>query len=283
MSAEKANKLSIYIVDAFTAKPFGGNPAGVCVPATTFSDEQMQKIAAEMRHSETAFITPKGTEDLKTAKKYGLRWFTPACEVPLCGHATLAASHVLFNEVGVDRTELTYETLSGELKAVSEGGGIRLDFPSGVPEPFDPPEEIIRALGIEGFVEAAYCKRTNNTIILLSDTSAVLEVKPDFEKLKAAKIGDVPHGVIVTAEGDRGCDFVSRFFAPAVGIPEDPVTGVAHTVLTPFWAERLGKDEMRAYQASVRGGELIVRLAVENRVHLIGKAVTILTGELKRL
>jgi PhzF family phenazine biosynthesis protein len=272
--------VSIYVVDAFTAQPFGGNPAGVCVPANSLNDECMQQIAAEMKHSETAFIAPKGTGNPKDALKYGLRWFTPACEVPLCGHATLAASHVLFNEVGVDRTELTYESLSGELKAVSEGGDIRLDFPSGVPEPFAPPEEIIRALGIEGFAEAAYCKRTNNTIIRLSDTSAVLEVKPDFEKLKAAKIGDVPHGVIVTAEGDRGYDFVSRFFAPAVGIPEDPVTGVAHTVLTPFWAEHLGKKEMKAYQASARGGELVVRLEEGDRVYLIGKAVTVLTGKL---
>lgn len=273
--------MSIYVVDAFTAQPFRGNPAGVCFPANSMDDECMQRIAAEMKHSETAFITPEGTEDPKNAQRYGLRWFTPACEVPLCGHATLAASHVLFNEVGVDRTELTYYTLSGELKAVSEGGGIRLDFPVGAPEPFDPPEEIVRALGIEGFAEAAYCGRTNNTIIRLSDASAVLKVKPDFDKLKAANIGDVPHGVIVTAEGDLGYDFMSRFFAPAVGVPEDPVTGVAHTVLTPFWAERLGKKEMKAYQASARRGELTVRLEVGDRVYLTGKAVTVLTGKLK--
>jgi PhzF family phenazine biosynthesis protein len=241
----------------------------------------MQQIAAEMKHSETAFITPEGTEDPKKAQRYGLRWFTPACEVPLCGHATLGASHVLFNEVGVGRAELSYETLSGELKAVSEGGGIRLDFPRGAPEPFDPPDDLLTALGIEGFEEAAYCERTNNTVIRLSDAGALLEVKPDFEKLKAAKIGDVPHGVIVTAEGDRRFDFVSRFFAPAVGVPEDPVTGVAHTVLTPFWAERLGKKEMKAYQASARGGELVVKLEGDDRVYLTGEAVTVLIGKFK--
>jgi len=219
-------------------------------------------------------------DDPTAAERYGLRWFTPACEVPLCGHATVAASHVLFNEVGVGTDELLYDTLSGELRAVKEDDRIRLDFPRGAPEPFDPPKELIKALRIPRFKEAAYCGKTNNTIIRFETSEEVNAVKPDFAKLEDAKIGGVPHGVIVTSEGGGEYDFVSRFFAPAVGVPEDPVTGVAHTVLAPFWAERLGKDEMRAYQASARGGEMTVRLAGENRVDLIGKAVTVVRGEL---
>ena len=272
--------LRIFVVDAFTAEPFRGNPAGVCLWADRLSDEQMQTIAAEMKHSETAFISAGTADDPRRAERYGLRWFTPACEVPLCGHATVAASHVLFNEVGAERDELLYDTLSGELKAVREDGGIRLDFPRGAPEPFDAPEALTDALGISRFKEAAYCGKTNNTIIRFETSEEVDAVKPDFDRLEAAKIGNVPHGVIVTSEGGDEYDFVSRFFAPAVGIPEDPVTGVAHTVLAPFWAERLGKDEMRAYQASIRGGEMTVRLAGEDRVDLIGKAVTVLRGEL---
>jgi PhzF family phenazine biosynthesis protein len=280
VSGDNAGFLRIFVVDAFTAVPFRGNPAGVCLWADGLSDEQMQTIAAEMKHSETAFISAGAADDPSEAERYGLRWFTPACEVPLCGHATVAASHVLLNEIGVERDELLYDTLSGELKAVGEGGGIRLDFPRGAPEPFDVPEALIDALGISRFAEAAYCGKTNNTIIRFETSEEVYAVEPDFDRLEAAKIGDVPHGVIVTSEGGDGYDFVSRFFAPAVGVPEDPVTGVAHTVLAPFWAERLGKDEMRAYQASARGGEMTVRLTGEDRVYLIGKAVTVLRGEL---
>jgi PhzF family phenazine biosynthesis protein len=280
MNGSYPGGLRIFVVDAFTAEPFRGNPAGVCLWADRLSDEQMQTIAAEMKHSETAFVSAGAADDPSRAERYGLRWFTPACEVPLCGHATVAASHVLFNEVGVERDELLYDTLSGELKAVREDDGIRLDFPLGAPEPFDAPEALTGALGISRFKEAAYCGKTNNTVIRFETSEEVDAVKPDFDRLEAAKIGDVPHGVIVTSEGGDEYDFVSRFFAPAVGIPEDPVTGVAHTVLAPFWAERLGKDEMRAYQASIRSGEMTVRLAGEERVNLIGKAVTVLRGEL---
>lgn len=280
MNRDYTGGLRIFVVDAFTAEPFRGNPSGVCLWADRLSDEQMQTIAAEMKHSETAFVSAGAADDSSRAERYGLRWFTPACEVPLCGHATVAASHVLFNEVGVERDELLYDTLSGELKAVRVDDGIRLDFPLGAPEPFDVPEAITDALGISRFKEAAYCGKTNNTIISFETSEEVDAVKPDFGRLEAAKIGDVPHGVIVTSGGGDEYDFVSRFFAPAVGIPEDPVTGVAHTVLAPFWAERLGKDEMRAYQASIRGGEMTVRLAGEDRVDLIGKAVTVLRGEL---
>ncbi|UCE26047.1 MAG: PhzF family phenazine biosynthesis protein [Candidatus Coatesbacteria bacterium] len=280
MRSNDTSGLRIFVVDAFTAEPFRGNPAGVCLWADGLSDGQMQIIAAEMKHSETAFISAGTVDDPAGAGRYRLRWFTPACEVPLCGHGTIAASHVLFNEVGVESDELLYDTLSGELKAIRENGGIRLDFPRGAPEPFDPPGELLDALGIPGFAEAAYCAKTNNTIIRFETSEEVKAVEPDFAKLEDAKIGRVPHGVIVTSESGDGYEFVSRFFAPAVGVPEDPVTGVAHTVLAPFWAERLGRNEMRAYQASARGGELTVRLVGEDRVNLIGEAVTVLRGEL---
>jgi PhzF family phenazine biosynthesis protein len=280
MNGGYPDDLLIYVIDAFTAEPFRGNPAGVCVPAGRLTAELMQTIAAEMKHSETAFISPLGTNDLDKAERYDLRWFTPTCEVPLCGHATLAASHVLFDEIGVNKEELLFDTLSGELEAVREPGGIRLDFPRGAPEPFEPPEELVDALGIGGFDESYYCRRTNCTLLRLSDAGEVAAVEPDFERLETVRIGGVPHGVIVTAAGGDGCDFVSRFFAPAIGICEDPVTGAAHTVLAPFWAERFGRDEMRAYQASARGGELTVRLVDKDRVYLIGNAVSVLAGSL---
>ncbi|MBN1425671.1 PhzF family phenazine biosynthesis protein [Candidatus Fermentibacteria bacterium] len=257
----------IFQVDAFTREPFKGNPAGVCLLDGPRDDEFLQNVAREMNLSETAFPLVEG-------EGFHLRWFTPAVEVELCGHATLATSHVLWEE-GIAPLEapIRYITKSGELRATSRGGVIELDFPAKPEQAVEAPESLIRAMG----VMPRYVGRNQfDYLFLLDDEQAVRHVEPDFHLLRGAGA----RGIMVTAPSDTpDFDFVSRFFAPGVGIDEDPVTGSAHCCLGPFWAARLGKTELRAYQASARGGELLVRVE-GNRVILAGHAVTVLRGEL---
>jgi len=264
--------MRIRIVDAFTSQPFAGNPAGVVVLDGAYpADDWMQAVAAEVKLSETAFVLPlpPGGD-----AGFALRWFTPAVEVALCGHATLAAAHVLA-QPGTVRFA-TRE--SGVLTATATGdGAYTLDFPVAPLSPLPPDPDLAALLGAE-IVSLHYTGPiTDDYLVELVSEQAVRELTPDF----AGLAGFSHRGIAVTAEAtDTDADFVSRFFGVGVGVPEDPVTGSAHTALTPFWAERLGRTEMVGYQASPRGG--VVRVALkDDRALLTGHAVTVIDGELK--
>jgi PhzF family phenazine biosynthesis protein len=259
--------IRITTADAFTGEVFAGNPAAVCVLEAPRSDSWMQAVAREMNLAETAFL-------LRAGDVFGLRWFTPAVEVDLCGHATLASAHVLWEEGHLDRaTEARFHTRSGLLTATRQDGWITLDFPATPPVPADPPPELTQAIG----VPIRFAARTPfDYLVELESDAAVRSLAPDMSLL--ARLGG--RGVIVTSRSATpGFDFVSRFFGPAVGIPEDPVTGSAHCALGPLWGERLGKASLVGYQASPRGG--VVRVALKGeRVLLSGQAVTVLRAEL---
>jgi PhzF family phenazine biosynthesis protein len=259
--------LPLFQVDAFADGLFSGNPAAVCLLERPADEGWMQRVAGEMNLSETAFLHPE-------EGGYRLRWFTPAAEVKLCGHATLASAHVLW-EAGRLRPDepARFHTRSGLLTAVRGAGGIDMDFPATPASPAAPPPDLARALGAEPEEVRA---NGMDYLVRLGSEAAVRGLRPDLGLLARLPV----RGLIVTARADTpGFDFVSRFFAPAVGVPEDPVTGSAHCTLAPFWRERLGKDEMRAYQASPRGGVVGVRVRGD-RVGLSGRAVTVLRGEL---
>jgi PhzF family phenazine biosynthesis protein len=260
--------LTITQVDAFTDRPFAGNPAAVCVLPAWRDDRWMQDLAREMNLSETAFLVSR--ED-----GFDLRWFTPAIEVALCGHATLASAHVLWEEgyLPGDR-QARFHTRSGLLTADRAGDWIELDFPSEPASPADPPAGLIAALG----VTPRFVGRNRFDILVEVDREATVRgLQPDMTALRRVPV----RGIIVTSAAEGGeFDFVSRFFAPGAGVDEDPVTGSAHCCLGPFWQERLGRSELRAYQASARGGVIRVRVA-GSRVSLGGQAVTVMRGELR--
>jgi PhzF family phenazine biosynthesis protein len=262
--------LTLFHVDAFTDKPFTGNPAAVCILDREREDAWLAAVAAEMNLPETAFLRREGAA-------WRLRWFTPSVEVDLCGHATLASAHVLW-ESGHAKPEeqLTFRTKSGDLSAVRRGDSIELDFPAEPAKPSDPPAGVLEALGVAA-TRFAGANRMD-LLLLLDSEAAVRGLRPDFRALATA-CGET-RGVIVTAPSEAPAfDFVSRFFAPSVGIDEDPVTGSAHCCLGPFWAGRLHKRELNGYQASRRGGAVSLRVG-DTRVQLGGRAVTILRGEL---
>jgi PhzF family phenazine biosynthesis protein len=256
-------RFPLYQVDAFTSQVFSGNPAAVCLLDRWIDDSTLQAVAAENNLSETAFLVP-GDEG------FDLRWFTPVTEVALCGHATLASSFVLFTLRQWPAPEIRFRTReSGTLTVSRSGDLITLDFPARPPHPQAPPAGLAEALGaapVEVFGSA------EDLLVVLDSESSVREARPDFAALDRI----AGRGTIVTARGERS-DFVSRFFAPCVGIPEDPVTGSAHCVLTPYWAAVLRKTELHAYQISERGGELFCRHAGE-RVLIAGRAVLYLEG-----
>ena len=262
----------LFHVDAFTDRPFAGNPAAVCVLSAERDDAWLQKVASEMNLAETAYLW-------SGEPHWRLRWFTPTVEVDLCGHATLASAHVLW-EAGYARpgTTLLFETRSGRLTASQRDGGktIELDFPAEPAVESSPPADLLAALGLTAHRFAG--RNRLDYLIEVETERAVRALAPDFRRLATA-CGPT-RGVIVTAASDRPQhDFVSRFFAPGAGIDEDPVTGSAHCCLGPFWAGRLGRKELRGYQASPRGGTVAVRVA-GGRVHLGGQAVTVMRGEL---
>ncbi len=287
----------IYKVDAFTDKPFAGNPAGVCILPRKISEDWMKAVAREMNLSETAFLLPldDSAKDPKAAKDdksddtqvgkvsktgkssqlFSLRWFTPVTEVDLCGHATLASAHILW-ETGrlLPDQQARFHTRSGMLTADIRGDWIEMNFPSKPEQPATIPIDFPSVLG----VQPKYVGRNQfDYLVEVENETMLREMKPDFVRL-----GKMPvRGVIVTCLPDDPTkyDFMSRFFAPAVGVNEDPVTGSAHTCLGWFWGKRLGKTEMTAYQASARGGIVKVRLAGD-RVFLSGQAVTVLRGEI---
>jgi PhzF family phenazine biosynthesis protein len=259
-------------VDAFTDRPFAGNPAAVVLLERQREDPWMAAVAREMNLSETAFLERRGEE-------FGLRWFTPAVEVDLCGHATLASAHVLWEEgVLPSGASAKFRTRSGLLAAERRGDEIEMDFPADPPQPIAPPAGLAQALGIEPApaAPAFVGKGRFDHLVVLDSEKAVRGVKPDFARLREIS----SRGVIVSARSQSpDFDFVSRFFAPAAGVDEDPVTGSAHCTLAVYWGERLGKREMVGFQASARGGVVRVRLASE-RVKLGGRAVTVLRGEI---
>lgn len=258
--------LRIRTVDAFTDTPFAGNPAAVCLLPESRDETWMKHVAREMNLSETAFLR-------KDEGGYLLRWFTPVVEVELCGHATLASAHFLWEEGHVPaQDEIRFYTKSGLLTAVRDGHHIELDFPATPPSPCDAPEGLFEALGVP--VSQVYKSRFDFLVELPSERD-VRAVRPDHGALK--KLG--VRGVMITARGDGLFDVASRFFAPGAGIDEDPVTGSAHCCIGPFWAERLGKTTLRCFQASERGGSLRVKVAGD-RVKLAGQALTVLRGEL---
>jgi PhzF family phenazine biosynthesis protein len=258
----------IFAVDAFTDRPFRGNPAAVCLLTEPRDDRWMQDVGSEMNLSETAFLLPEGGG-------FRLRWFTPAVEVDLCGHATLASAHVLWQEGrAAPGAAIHFHTRSGVLSAAPRGEGIALDFPATPPTASDPPAGLTEALG----VAPRFVGRTRFDYFIEVDTAAaVRQLRPDFRRLREVEA----RGTIVTARSDDPAfDFVSRFFCPGAGINEDPVTGSAHCSLAPFWAERLGRTALTGYQASARGG--VVRVEVgDGRVQLIGQAVTVWRGMLE--
>lgn len=259
--------ISLFHVDAFTDKPYGGNPAAVCLLSQPRDEEWLQLVAREMNLSETAYVWPEGDA-------YRLRWFTPKIEVALCGHATLASAHVLW-DTGAAAVEspIAFETRSGRLTAARRGGEIELDFPLTAVDTAAPPDGLLAALG----VAARYVGRSRFDYLVEVETEETLRrIAPDFRRLAAAPV----RGVIVTSRAaGKEFDFVSRFFAPAAGVDEDPVTGSAHCALADYWGRRLGKTEMTAWQASERGGRVRVRLAGQ-RVFLGGRAVTVSEGKL---
>lgn len=280
MKHRRKFKIPIFQVDAFTDEPFKGNPAAVCILPRRFKDRILQAIAAEMNLSETAFLFPLEDKPLEKSEIFSLRWFTPTVEVPLCGHATLATAAVLFYQIEVLTNKVNFATKSGKLTARKDQKGIILDFPVHKPAPIKPPINILKALQIHKFKKVLYEDTMKVILIHLFDAKDVTNLVPNFEEMKSINKSMGFLGVIVTARGQRPYDFISRFFAPWVGVNEDPVTGVAHTILAPYWSKILGKDEMLCYQASSRGGELVVRLLTNKRVNLIGKAVIVFKGEL---
>ena len=277
---KEKNKIPIYQVDAFTDQPYKGNPAAVCILQREYDDRILQEIAAEMNLSETAFLSSIENKPIKELNIFSLRWFTPKVEVTLCGHATLATTEVLFSDICVLSDEIIFKTKCGKLNVKRVKNGILLDFPADEPKPIDPPLEMLETLGIRRFENVAYARNLKILLVHLNSEKSIYELKPDFEGMKRVTTEADIKGVIVTSSGIPPYDFISRFFAPWVGINEDPVTGAAHTVLTPYWAKVLKKKYMLAYQASDRGGNIAVRLNPPDRVDLIGNAVIVLKGEL---
>lgn len=255
--------IPVYQVDAFTSRIFAGNPAAVCPLEAWLPDETMQAVAAENNLSETAFFVRNGNG-------FHLRWFTPGVEVDLCGHATLASAFVLFHLLGEQGDELRFTTKSGELIVRRRNNMLALDFPARPPEPTRPCVGLIEAFDVKP--QAVLSAR--DYLLVFDNEDEVRKLEPNMELLK----GIDRFAVIVTAPGDD-CDFVSRFFAPAKGVPEDPVTGSAHCTLIPYWAQRLGKDKLLARQISKRGGELRCELCGD-RVEMAGQAALFLRGEI---
>ncbi|MEN9221013.1 MAG: PhzF family phenazine biosynthesis protein [Thermostichus sp. BF3_bins_97] len=262
-------RIPFFQVDAFTQAPFGGNPAAVCLLSEGLPDPLLQNIAAENNLSETAFLLPQGSQG--TALHYGLRWFTPTTEVDLCGHATLAGAHVLFTQVHPQAEQVVFSTRSGRLQVRRRREQLVMDFPAQPVEPWpEALESVTAALG----VAPLELYRGGLGLAVLDSPQQVRQLQPDMTKIQAL----ASTGLIVTAPGDEQ-DFVSRFFAPQLGIPEDPVTGAAHCLLIPYWAQRLGKKELSARQVSARGGDLW-GCDLGARVEIAGQAVLVITGEL---
>lgn len=253
----------MYQIDAFSDKLFGGNPASIVPLESWLSEELMQNIAMENNLSETAFF-------VKEEQNYHIRWFTPTTEVKLCGHATLASAFVIFNYIEPNLQQVTFDSKSGELKVAKDGEFLTMDFPMQKPIKTKKPEIFKEAFGVEP-IEVL---KNEDYLVIFENEEVIKSIKPNFEKLKRLDL----RGVIISAKGND-VDFVSRLFAPNFGIDEDPVTGSAHTELTPYWAEKLNKNRLFAKQVSKRGGELICEIDGD-RVKISGKAVEFMQAEI---
>lgn len=256
-------KIKQYQVDAFATRAFEGNPAAVSPLESWLNDDLLQAIAEENHLSETAFFVP-------STKGFSLRWFTPIKEVDLCGHATLAAAHVIFEFLGFAESVITFETRSGDLRVKKQGNSLQMDFPAYKLSTCEIPEILIQGLGVRPIELLA----DNDYLAVFDSEATVRAIKPNHALLELLEL----RGVIVTAPG-TDVDFVSRFFAPKIGIPEDPVTGAAHCKLAPYWAEKLGKNTLSARQVSKRGGNLACEVKAD-RVILSGSAVTFMEAEI---
>ncbi len=273
-------RINIYQVDSFANQAFKGNPAGVCILKKDMSENLMQSIATEMNLSETAFCVPTDNKSFENASRFGLRWFTPAVEVPLCGHATLATAKVLYDEYHNNSEKLRFSTKSGELIVRKTGAKLAMDFPCDPTDNTEIPPDAIKALGIQNAENTASSRNLNMKLIEVESPETVKNLKPNFGDLRNVGETFENGGFLVTSRwGEDGFDIISRFFAPVYGIDEDPVTGAAHTVLGPYWADRLAKNRIRSYQASARGGEVDVVVKGE-RVEIIGDAVIVIKGEI---
>lgn len=258
--------IKIYQTDAFTDQLFGGNPAAVCPLTEWLPDKIMQQIALENNLAETAFFVPDGED-------FMLRWFTPELEIDLCGHATLASAHILYTELNYTGTTISFKTkVAGTLVVSKTDDLYTLDFPSRPPQNCEVPDILLEALG--GNASPSIIQKSRDYFVVYESEADIINLKPDFALL--GKIDVI--GIIVTAPGEE-VDFVSRFFAPSCSVPEDPVTGSAHCTLIPYWAKRLDKNSMRAYQLSARKGEIWCENKGE-RVLISGKAITYLRGEI---
>ncbi len=257
-------ELDLYQINAFADKPFEGNPAAVIPLETWLPDNVMRSIAKENNLSETAYFVP-------TEKGFYIRWFTPETEVDSCGHATLATAFVLFNILGYNKERIAFESKSGTLSVLQNDDWLVMDFPAQLPILCNVPDELVTAFG----KTPIECLRSKDYIVVFETESDILSIKPDIDRLKKLDL----RGVIVTS-ASKQYDFVSRFFAPKLGIDEDPVTGSAHTQLIPYWAQKLSKTKMRVKQVSDRGGELVCEMR-GNRVLISGKAVKFLEGRIE--
>ncbi|XP_037603204.1 phenazine biosynthesis-like domain-containing protein 1 isoform X2 [Sebastes umbrosus] len=282
-------EIPVFTIDAFTNLPFKGNPAAICPLMHELSDDLYQRIAAEMNLSETAFITRINPSDnFTTGSRFQLRWFTPTNEVNLCGHATLASAAVLFKHKKNVNPKLVFETKSGDLAVIQQGEGYVMDFPLNPPTQEDANEfrDLIKAAVGNHPVQDVYLNsNTKKMMIRLADScdrSVLTSLKVDPVALLSNEKSGRVKGVILTMKGSPDCqpgyDFYSRFFSPWNGIPEDPVTGSAHTVLGSYWSTKLGKKKMLAYQCSSRGGELGLEVRDDGRINISGQTVTVLQG-----
>lgn len=289
--AVRSTQFPLFTVDAFTSAPFSGNPAAVVFleDDSAIGDRLKQSIAAEMKHSETAFVSKRNAlDEFGKSSCFNLRWFTPQNEVPLCGHATLATAAAIFAEWGNASRELQFHTKSGVLQASREPNGtIVLDLParSSVAVQEEDYRSLLDAvIGDTPVAEVRYSADEKKLVVRLQDScnrSALKALNPNAEQMLNSESGDRVRGVVVTVRGDDDYDFLSRYFSPWNGIPEDPVTGSAHTVLGPYWAAVLGKEKLNAHQASTRGGDLYLRiLSGGRRLQVGGHAVVVVRGEL---
>ncbi|XP_046568802.1 phenazine biosynthesis-like domain-containing protein 1 [Haliotis rubra] len=294
------SELPIFFVDAFTKTAFSGNPAGVCLVSSSnasLTDEQMQRVAMEMNMPATGFIISDGDdESFKTRSRFGLRWFSPKTELNLCGHATLGSTAVLFKKLGNTSKEISFDISSGTLRVSCQDNLFWMDFPLNTSHKQDREEveNLLTAVVDTSLIQdVEYCPSINRLLVRLSDSctrSEMESIQPQIPRMVESESTGKVRGVIITLRGSqsngavdaegRGYDFVSRYFAPWVGIPEDHVTGSAHTVLASYWSRQLDKNEFYAHQCSPRGGDIHMRVAGD-RVHLAGNAAIIMTGTLK--